>query len=96
MNVALGSSSAARHSDPALVTAKPASSDGEAVDLSKSVSGGMGPPPLKRQNTAGGESRLLAKFGGGKGMLRGGWVGVEKENQEGLGPGRRLRSSQAG
>jgi len=94
MNVALGSSSVARHSDPALVSTKPAS-DGEAVDLSKSVSGGMGPPPLKRHNTASGESRLPTKFGGGKGMLRGGGVG-EKENREGLGASRRLRSSQAG
>jgi kinesin family protein 11 len=94
MNVALGSSSVGRHSDPALVSAKPAS-DGEAVDLSKSVSGGMGPPPLKRHNTASGESRLPTKFGGGKGVLRGGGVG-EKENREGLGAARRLRSSQAG
>lgn len=93
MNVAL-SSSVARHSDPALVSTKPAS-DGDAVDLAKSVSGGMGPPPLKRHNTASGESRLPTKFGGGKGMLRGGGVG-EKENREGLGAARRLRSSQAG
>lgn len=67
----------------------------QALDLAKSVSGGMGPPPLKRHNTASGDSRLPTKFGGGKGMLRGGGVG-EKENREGLGAARRLRSSQAG
>lgn len=92
-NVALGSSGA-RHSDPALVNAKPAGDSSEAIDLSKSVSGGMGPPPFKRQNTTG-DSKLPTKFGGGKGMLRGGGVG-EKENRENVGAGRRLRSSQVG
>ena len=92
MNVALGSS-VARHSDPAVVNAKSAS-DGDEVNLSKSVNGTMGPPPLKRQNTSG-ESRLPTKFGGGKGMLRGGGLG-EKENREAAGAGRRLRSSQVG
>lgn len=94
MNVALGSS-VSRHSDPAILDAKPASDGEVVVDLSKSVGGGMGPPPLKRQNTTGGESRLPTKFGGKQGMLRGGGLG-EKENREAHGAGRRLRSSQAG
>lgn len=101
MNVAaLNPTAASRHSDPTISHAEPGKGS-EVADFSKSVQsmsgdfsksvgavGTMGPPPLKRQHTVGGESRLPTKFGGGKGG---------KENQQGQGQGRRLlRSSHSG
>ncbi|KAL8846020.1 MAG: hypothetical protein Q9221_008851 [Calogaya cf. arnoldii] len=49
----------------------------------------MGPPPLKRQATMEGNSKLPTKFGQAKGVVR-------VEGRENLGAGRRLRSSPTG
>ena len=99
MNVAaLNPTAASRHSDPTISAAEPVKGS-EGTDFSKSVGGDfsksvgagtMGPPPLKRQHTVGGESRLPTKFGSGKG-------GKENVQGQGQGQGRRLlRSSHSG
>ncbi|CAL8576664.1 Kinesin-related motor protein, variant 2 [Xanthoria parietina] len=72
-----------RHSDPTL-----ANNNKPAVDAPFN-STSMGPPPLKRQATMEGNSKLPTKLGQGKGVVR-------VEGRENLGAGRRLRSSPTG
>lgn len=74
-----------RHSDPALANNNSSKPTVDAPFNNTS----MGPPPLKRQATMEGNSKLPTKFGQGKGVVR-------VEGRENLGAGRRLRSSPTG
>lgn len=72
-----------RHSDPTL-----ANNNRPVVDAPFNNTS-MGPPPLKRQATMEGNSKLPTKLGQAKGVVR-------VEGRENLGAGRRLRSSPTG
>ncbi|KAI4256564.1 MAG: hypothetical protein L6R42_006144, partial [Xanthoria sp. 1 TBL-2021] len=74
-----------RHSDPALANNNHSKPTVDAPFNNTS----MGPPPLKRQATMEGNSKLPTKFGQGKTVVR-------VEGRENLGAGRRLRSSPTG